>query len=165
MPQGTEVPGGFSTSSAQKNDQEKDLVLLQQAHRQQQAMLRRCQEKVAKKKGLEEMVRQQEKVSCGARGWGEKGRLGGMRLFGEDGTLWPVPSLHEHYPVPGPQRLGRCDGHHSFALSWGQLCSLPQVIEAMERVLQEKLGRAGRSTEKPAGGCKRGQGPSGGTHT
>ncbi|KAM6196100.1 coiled-coil domain-containing protein 33 [Sarcoramphus papa] len=69
-----------------KNDQEKDLVLLQQAHRQQQAMLRRCQEKVAKTKGLEEMVRQQEKV-----------------------------------------------------------------IEAMERVLQEKLGRAGRSTEKPAG--------------
>lgn len=38
-------------------------MLLQRAQRQQQAMLRRCQEKVAKTKGLEEMVRQQEKVS------------------------------------------------------------------------------------------------------
>uniref|UniRef100_A0A8C0EQR9 Coiled-coil domain containing 33 n=1 Tax=Bubo bubo TaxID=30461 RepID=A0A8C0EQR9_BUBBB len=46
----------------QKNDREKDLVLLQRAHRQQQATLRRCQEKVAKTKGLEETVRQQEKV-------------------------------------------------------------------------------------------------------
>ncbi|XP_074012128.1 coiled-coil domain-containing protein 33 [Numenius arquata] len=69
-----------------KNDREKDLVLLQQAHRQQQATLRRCQEKVAKTKGLEETVRQQEKV-----------------------------------------------------------------IEAMERVLQEKLTRATRSAEKLAG--------------
>ncbi|NWZ58071.1 CCD33 protein, partial [Haliaeetus albicilla] len=65
-----------------KNDQEKDLVLLQRAHQQQQAVLKRCQEKVAKTKNLEETVRQQEKV-----------------------------------------------------------------IEAMERVLQEKLARAGRSTE------------------
>ncbi|XP_040979296.1 coiled-coil domain-containing protein 33 [Aquila chrysaetos chrysaetos] len=69
-----------------KNDQEKDLVLLQRAHRQQQAVLRRCQEKAAKTKSLEETVRQQEKV-----------------------------------------------------------------IEAMERVLREKLAGAGRSTEKPAG--------------
>ncbi|KAM6388110.1 LOW QUALITY PROTEIN: coiled-coil domain-containing protein 33 [Pluvialis apricaria] len=69
-----------------KNDREKDLVLLQRAHQQQQAALRRCQEKVAKMKGLEETVRQQEKV-----------------------------------------------------------------IEAMERVLQEKLSRGDRSTEKPAG--------------
>uniref|UniRef100_A0A8C8AV98 Coiled-coil domain containing 33 n=1 Tax=Otus sunia TaxID=257818 RepID=A0A8C8AV98_9STRI len=45
-----------------KNDREKDLVLLQRAHRQQQATLRKCQEKVAKTKGLEETVRQQEKV-------------------------------------------------------------------------------------------------------
>ncbi|OXB82002.1 UNVERIFIED_CONTAM: hypothetical protein H355_004085 [Colinus virginianus] len=45
-----------------KNDQEKELVLLQRAHRQQQAALRRCQEEVARTKGLEEMVRQQEKV-------------------------------------------------------------------------------------------------------
>uniref|UniRef100_A0A663DYB0 Coiled-coil domain containing 33 n=1 Tax=Aquila chrysaetos chrysaetos TaxID=223781 RepID=A0A663DYB0_AQUCH len=65
-----------------KNDQEKDLVLLQRAHRQQQAVLRRCQEKAAKTKSLEETVRQQEKV-----------------------------------------------------------------IEAMERVLREKLAGAGRSTE------------------
>ncbi|KAM9515446.1 coiled-coil domain-containing protein 33 [Guaruba guarouba] len=45
-----------------KNDREKELVLLQRAHRQQQTALRRCQEKVAKMKGLEEVVRQQEKV-------------------------------------------------------------------------------------------------------
>ncbi|XP_040456158.1 coiled-coil domain-containing protein 33 [Falco naumanni] len=45
-----------------KNDREKELVLLQRAHQQQQAALRRCQEKVAKTKGLEETVRQQEKV-------------------------------------------------------------------------------------------------------
>uniref|UniRef100_A0A8C3J0I0 Coiled-coil domain containing 33 n=1 Tax=Calidris pygmaea TaxID=425635 RepID=A0A8C3J0I0_9CHAR len=72
-----------------KNDREKDLLLLQRAHQQQQATLRRCQGKVAKTKGLEETVRQQEKV-----------------------------------------------------------------IEAMERVLQEKLTGATRSTEKPVGGCK-----------
>ncbi|KAM6246341.1 LOW QUALITY PROTEIN: coiled-coil domain-containing protein 33 [Spheniscus humboldti] len=69
-----------------KNDREKDLVLLQRAHQQQQATLRRCQEKVAKRKVLEETVRQQEKV-----------------------------------------------------------------IEAMERMLQEKLAGAGRSAEKLAG--------------
>ncbi|XP_065498180.1 coiled-coil domain-containing protein 33 [Caloenas nicobarica] len=46
----------------QKNDQEQELVLLQRAHRQQRARLRSCQEKVAKTKGLEETVRQQEKV-------------------------------------------------------------------------------------------------------
>ncbi|XP_071899705.1 coiled-coil domain-containing protein 33 isoform X2 [Anas platyrhynchos] len=45
-----------------KNDREKELVLLQRAHRQQQAALRRCQEQAARAKGLEETVRQQEKV-------------------------------------------------------------------------------------------------------
>ncbi|XP_031472172.1 coiled-coil domain-containing protein 33 isoform X2 [Phasianus colchicus] len=45
-----------------KNDQEKELMLLQRAHRQQQAALWRCQEEVARTKGLEEIVRQQEKV-------------------------------------------------------------------------------------------------------
>ncbi|POI22481.1 hypothetical protein CIB84_013771 [Bambusicola thoracicus] len=45
-----------------KNDQEKELVLLQRAHRQQQGALRRCREEVSRTKGLEEMVRQQEKV-------------------------------------------------------------------------------------------------------
>ncbi|XP_068814580.1 coiled-coil domain-containing protein 33 isoform X4 [Struthio camelus] len=69
-----------------KNDQEKDLVMLQRAHQQQQAVLRRYEEKVAKMKGLEETVRQQEKV-----------------------------------------------------------------IETMERMLEERLSEAGRSTQKPAG--------------
>ncbi|XP_021263080.1 coiled-coil domain-containing protein 33 isoform X2 [Numida meleagris] len=45
-----------------KNDQEKELVLLQRVHRQQQAALRRCRQEAARTKGLEEMVRQQEKV-------------------------------------------------------------------------------------------------------
>ncbi|XP_035191242.1 coiled-coil domain-containing protein 33 isoform X2 [Oxyura jamaicensis] len=39
-----------------KNDREKELVLLQRAHRQQQAALRRCQEQAARTKGLEETV-------------------------------------------------------------------------------------------------------------
>lgn len=43
-------------------------MLLQRAHRQQQGALRRCREEVARKKGLEEMVRQQEKVSRGGLG-------------------------------------------------------------------------------------------------
>ncbi|NWH74233.1 CCD33 protein, partial [Piaya cayana] len=73
-----------------KNDREKDLVLLQRAHQHQQATLRRCQEKAAKAKVLEETVKQQEKV-----------------------------------------------------------------IKVMERVLQEKLARAGRSTGKVAGGVGR----------
>lgn len=54
--------GFFSLFSPQKNDREKELVLLQRAHRQQQAALRRCQEQAARAKGLEETVRQQEKV-------------------------------------------------------------------------------------------------------
>uniref|UniRef100_A0A8D2IUE7 Coiled-coil domain containing 33 n=1 Tax=Varanus komodoensis TaxID=61221 RepID=A0A8D2IUE7_VARKO len=46
-----------------KNDREKDLVLLQRAHKQQQLMLRRCQAKIAKMQALEDAVRQQEKVT------------------------------------------------------------------------------------------------------
>lgn len=48
-------------------------MLLQRAHRQQQAALRRCQEQAARAKGLEETVRQQEKVSWGGLGgWGTR---------------------------------------------------------------------------------------------
>ncbi|XP_014106453.1 PREDICTED: coiled-coil domain-containing protein 33 [Pseudopodoces humilis] len=45
-----------------KNDREKELVLLQRWHRQQQATLRRCQDRVAKARTLEQALRQQEKV-------------------------------------------------------------------------------------------------------
>ncbi|KYO21538.1 coiled-coil domain-containing protein 33-like [Alligator mississippiensis] len=45
-----------------KNDMEKDLLTLQRAHQQQQAVLRKYNEKIAKIKALEETVRQQEKV-------------------------------------------------------------------------------------------------------
>ncbi|XP_039348134.1 coiled-coil domain-containing protein 33 isoform X2 [Mauremys reevesii] len=45
-----------------KNDREKDLVMLQRAHQQQQTVLRKYQEKVTKMKALEDTVRQQERV-------------------------------------------------------------------------------------------------------
>ncbi|XP_068927307.1 coiled-coil domain-containing protein 33 [Petaurus breviceps papuanus] len=45
-----------------KNDREKDLLLMQQSHQQQQQNLRRCQDKLQKMKGLEQTVKNQEKV-------------------------------------------------------------------------------------------------------
>uniref|UniRef100_A0ACB8E6F5 Uncharacterized protein n=1 Tax=Sphaerodactylus townsendi TaxID=933632 RepID=A0ACB8E6F5_9SAUR len=45
-----------------KNDREKDLMMLQRAHQQQQIVLRKYQMKIAKMKALEDAVRQQEKV-------------------------------------------------------------------------------------------------------
>ncbi|XP_063170285.1 coiled-coil domain-containing protein 33 [Candoia aspera] len=45
-----------------KNDREKDLVMLQRAHQQQQMVLRKYQAKIAKMQTLEDAVRQQEKV-------------------------------------------------------------------------------------------------------
>ncbi|XP_031812481.1 coiled-coil domain-containing protein 33 isoform X2 [Sarcophilus harrisii] len=45
-----------------KNDREKDLLLIQQSHNQQQHNLRRYQDKLQKMKGLEQTVRSQEKV-------------------------------------------------------------------------------------------------------
>ncbi|XP_043349669.1 coiled-coil domain-containing protein 33 isoform X6 [Dermochelys coriacea] len=44
-----------------KNDQEKELVMLQRAHQQQQMVLRKYQEKITKTKALEDTVRQQER--------------------------------------------------------------------------------------------------------
>uniref|UniRef100_A0A8C0AQI8 C2 domain-containing protein n=1 Tax=Buteo japonicus TaxID=224669 RepID=A0A8C0AQI8_9AVES len=98
-----------------KNDQEKDLVLLQRAHRQQQAVLRRCQEKVAKTKSLEETVRQQEKVS-----WG-----GGMRLGEERGGC----STHPSAP-PSPHPTGEALSREVYA-----------VLLAENRRLREDLAR------------------------
>nr|XP_033775606.1 coiled-coil domain-containing protein 33 isoform X2 [Geotrypetes seraphini] len=45
-----------------KNDREKELVLLQKAHQQQQAVLKKYQDKIGKTKSMEETIRQQEKV-------------------------------------------------------------------------------------------------------
>ncbi|XP_042331240.1 coiled-coil domain-containing protein 33 isoform X3 [Sceloporus undulatus] len=45
-----------------KNDREKDLVMLQRVHQQQQMVLRKYQAKIAKMHALEDAVRQQEKV-------------------------------------------------------------------------------------------------------
>ncbi|XP_066491565.1 coiled-coil domain-containing protein 33 [Tiliqua scincoides] len=45
-----------------KNDREKDLMMLQRAHQQQQMALRKYQAKMGKIKALEDAVRQQEKV-------------------------------------------------------------------------------------------------------
>lgn len=138
-------------------------MLLQRAHRQQQAVLRRCQEKVAKTKSLEETVRQQEKVS-----WGHKvgvrrvgrGAQGSSEKMGPSGLFHPSMSTTQCQDHGGWGDVMVTTASHR-AGDVG-LCSLRQVIEAMERVLREKLAGAGRSTEKPAGGCKQGQGPSGG---
>nr|XP_028599662.1 coiled-coil domain-containing protein 33 isoform X2 [Podarcis muralis] len=45
-----------------KNDREKDLVMLQRAHQQQQMVLRKYQAKIAKMHALEDAVKKQEKV-------------------------------------------------------------------------------------------------------
>ncbi|XP_072484480.1 coiled-coil domain-containing protein 33 isoform X2 [Notamacropus eugenii] len=45
-----------------KNDREKDLLLIQQSHQQQQHNLKRYQDKLQKMKGLEQTVKNQEKV-------------------------------------------------------------------------------------------------------
>ncbi|XP_043933688.1 coiled-coil domain-containing protein 33 isoform X2 [Protopterus annectens] len=45
-----------------KNDSEKELLLLQRAHQQQQAVLEKYQEKLRRAKLLEDTIRQQEKV-------------------------------------------------------------------------------------------------------
>ncbi|XP_070618866.1 coiled-coil domain-containing protein 33 [Erythrolamprus reginae] len=45
-----------------KNDREKDLVMLQKAHQQQQMVLKKYQAKVSKMQNLENAVKQQEKV-------------------------------------------------------------------------------------------------------
>ncbi|XP_068059771.1 coiled-coil domain-containing protein 33 [Anomalospiza imberbis] len=45
-----------------KNDREKELVLLQRRHRQQQVALSRCQDRAAKARALERALWQQEKV-------------------------------------------------------------------------------------------------------
>ncbi|XP_065415788.1 coiled-coil domain-containing protein 33 isoform X3 [Chrysemys picta bellii] len=45
-----------------RNDREKDLVMLQRAHQQQQTVLRKYHEKITKMKALEDTVRQQERV-------------------------------------------------------------------------------------------------------
>lgn len=81
-------------------------MLLQRAHRQQQTALRRCQEKVAKMKGLEEAVRQQEKVSVGheagvrRRDWGARcsveqmGPCGPPQCCGGWGDVMVTTALH-----------------------------------------------------------------------
>ncbi|XP_053129131.1 coiled-coil domain-containing protein 33 isoform X2 [Hemicordylus capensis] len=45
-----------------RNDREKDLIMLQRAHQQQQVVMRKYQAKISKMKALEDAVRQQEKV-------------------------------------------------------------------------------------------------------
>ncbi|NWI96511.1 CCD33 protein, partial [Pitta sordida] len=82
-----------------KNDREKELVLLQRSHRLQQTTLRRCQEKVAKARGLEETVRQQEKVSRVARG--RALAMGGARACS---TPHPCPGrgMRDTSPCPPP---------------------------------------------------------------
>ncbi|CAM9400582.1 unnamed protein product, partial [Bubo scandiacus] len=103
-----------------KNDQEKDLVLLQRAHRQQQATLRRCQEKVAKTKGLEETVRQQEKV------------IETMERVLQEKLTGP-PSLHGtgvgHIPVaPPPHPTGEALSREVYTTLLAEDCRLREVL-------------------------------------
>lgn len=53
-------------STLQKNDREKELLLLYQAQQPQAAQLRRYQDKLQKMKALEDTVRHQEKAGAGA---------------------------------------------------------------------------------------------------
>jgi Tfp pilus assembly protein PilO len=53
-------------STLQKNDREKELLLLYQAQQPQAAQLRRYQDKLQKMKALEDTVRHQEKAGSGA---------------------------------------------------------------------------------------------------
>lgn len=55
------------TSTLQKNDREKELLLLYQAQHPQAAQLRRYQDKMQKVKALEDTVRHQEKAGARAR--------------------------------------------------------------------------------------------------
>lgn len=54
------------TSTLQKNDREKELLLLCQAQQPQAAQIRRYQDKLQKMKALEDTVRHQEKAGAGA---------------------------------------------------------------------------------------------------
>lgn len=53
-------------STLQKNDREKELLLLYQAQQPQAAQLKRYQDKLQKMKALEDTVRHQEKAGAGA---------------------------------------------------------------------------------------------------
>lgn len=53
-------------STLQKNDREKELLLLYQAQQPQAAQLKRYQDKLQKMKSLEDTVRHQEKAGAGA---------------------------------------------------------------------------------------------------
>lgn len=53
-------------SILQKNDREKELLLLYQAQQPQAAQLKRYQDKLQKMKALEDTVRHQEKAGAGA---------------------------------------------------------------------------------------------------
>ncbi|OXB65633.1 hypothetical protein ASZ78_014612 [Callipepla squamata] len=139
-----------------KNDQEKELVLLQRAHRQQQAALRRCQEEVARTKGLEEMVRQQEKViRVMERMLQEKLSRSAEKTAG--GHL-PLPVLPPHRD----QGLCRGDRGHpipcdlQFPLSRGTLLEQPnggalQLEEAARRWAREKQELGTRLLEQDHG--------------
>ncbi|KAG8514533.1 Coiled-coil domain-containing protein 33, partial [Galemys pyrenaicus] len=107
-----------------KNDREKDLLLLYQAQQPQNTLLARYQDKLKKTKALEETVRHQEKAGAGGPACGGWGHITG-----------PSRRLEVRSPRPASVRT-------------------LQVIEKMERVLEDKL-RGGdepllnRPQEKP----------------
>uniref|UniRef100_A0A8B9SEM1 Coiled-coil domain containing 33 n=1 Tax=Apteryx owenii TaxID=8824 RepID=A0A8B9SEM1_APTOW len=122
-----------------KNDREKDLVMLQRVHQQQQAALRKYQEKMAKMKGLEETVRQQEKVIQTME------RMLEERLSGAGkGTEKPAGGCKQRRGEGAPQggrvpvlSASSCSGPAGEALA-GELYS---TLLAENRKLREELAR------------------------
>ncbi|XP_054858282.1 coiled-coil domain-containing protein 33 [Eublepharis macularius] len=74
-----------------KNDREKDLLLLQRAHQQQQVALRKYQAKIAKMKALEDAVRQQEKVIESMERMLEEKMMDRYKDTVQDPGRYPVP--------------------------------------------------------------------------
>nr|XP_020850298.1 coiled-coil domain-containing protein 33 isoform X3 [Phascolarctos cinereus] len=124
-----------------KNDREKDLLLIQQSHQQQQQNLKRCQDKLQKMKGLEQTVKSQEKV------------IQTMEKILEDKVKQPsrersdsmssplVRPLGKHTdsPVPGPKTPLQSRERHA---TCSQPLSSPKSVTGKARIYQNAGARS-----------------------
>ncbi|XP_031979089.1 coiled-coil domain-containing protein 33 [Corvus moneduloides] len=124
-----------------KNDREKELVLLQRCHRQQQLALRRCQDRVAKARGLEQALRQQEKASGG---------------HGLGVTRTDLGARGAPLAPPGPPR----GGHTALASRWahGDSCALRAGDRGHGAGAAGEAGRAGQEHGESRGWVQEGTG-------
>ncbi|XP_041877675.1 coiled-coil domain-containing protein 33, partial [Corvus kubaryi] len=124
-----------------KNDREKELVLLQRCHRQQQLALRRCQDRVAKARGLEQALRQQEKASGG---------------HGLGVTRTDLGARGAPLAPPGPPR----GGHTALASRWahGDSCALRAGDRGHGAGAAGEAGRAGQERGESRGWVQEGTG-------